>query len=333
MNNFNGAAIPLICVQSIMRDHPEHQRLKHDCKYGAGAAYIIDHYCPIDQAKIPITDAGFAHADAAYDVTTATRGLVFRLDEHLQRFESSCREFRLRNPYTREQTKQILFNLIKKTGYKDCYIWWCVTRGEFPPGLDKINPDAYQNRFYAYVTDYRFYANDPLRQRGLDIIVAKNAFRISENAVNPRAKNFHWMDMTMAMFEAFDRGFQWPVLTDAEGYLTEAPGSNLVIVKNRELYTPDKGCLEGITRKSVLEIAAQLGMKSYVKNLCQDQLLNADEALLTTSAGGIVPINSVDGTLLGGADGPGKYTVAIHNKYWEDRWKGWHGECADYISE
>ena len=324
------ARMAILPVQSIMQDNPAHQRAEHEALYENGAAYVIDHYCALEQAAVSVTDCGFAHADAAYDVTTATRGYIFRLDEHLQRYQQSLAKFRLENPFSLAATRDILINLVRNSGYRDAFIWWCATRGDFPAGLQKIDPANYQPRFYAYVMPFRFYADDALRQKGVDIMIARSRWRIPDTSVDPTAKNFHWMDMKLTLFEAFDAGYEWSVLTDAEGLLTEAPGSNIFLVNGNRLLTPAKGCLEGITRQSTLDIATEMGLETCVGAVHADELFAADEAFLTSSAGGIAPINSVDGKILGGQPGPGPRTVEIHNAYWRKRWNGWNGTRVDY---
>ena len=92
------------------------------------------------------------------------------------------------------------------------------------------------------------------------------------------------------MFEAYDRGGVWPVLADAEGYVTEGPGFNLFIVDGGTLLTPDRGVLEGVTRRTVLELAADLGMPAKLARFQVDALLRADEIFITSTAGGIMPI-------------------------------------------
>lgn len=117
--------------------------------------------------------------------------------------------------------------------------------------------------------------------------------------MDPTAKNFHWMDLKLSLFEAGRNKSDWSVLCDAKDNLTEAPGSNIFLIKDGELFTPDSGCLEGITRKTALELAAQIGMPIHVEKVHVEQLRNADEAFLTSTAGGIMPVNSVDGKVLG----------------------------------
>lgn len=319
----------LIQAQKVMQEDPVHARLPHDEKYTLGSAFINGEYKGIHEAAIPIVDMGFMHADAAYDVVTVSKGEFFRFDDHLARMEASCSKFALKNPYTREQTKEILTNLIKLAGTKDAYVWWCVTRGMMSGG-DRGNLAAYDNCMYAFVVPYLFIADDAKRNRGLDLLISCKYIRIPVHAVDPTAKNFHWMDMKLALFEAREHGKDWSVLTDSEGYLTESPGANIFLIKDGELYTPDSGCLEGITRKTVLDLAKELGVPAHITRVHKQQLVNADEAFICSSAGAIAPVNSVDGKVLGGIAGPGPLTGKFHDLYWEKRWSGWHGVPVDY---
>jgi len=320
----------ILPVLEIMSSSEAHSRAKFSPEFEAGSAFVVDRYCPIGQATVPITDTGFIHSDAAYDVVTSSKGYLFRFDEHLDRFEESCRIFQLENPYTRAETAEILLKLLQLTGLKDAYIWWCVTRGDFPAGPKKINPDGYRNRFFAFVVSYRAMSDDAMRSRGIDVTISQKFVRIPSDSVDPRAKNFHWMDMKQAMFEAGSQGYDWSVLTDGNGHLTEAPGCNIFVLRDNTLATPDSGCLEGITRKSALELAQELGLQTEVRPVQVDELINADEAFLCSSAGGIMPVNSVNDEVLGGSAGPGEVVTRLHNLYWEKRWSGWHGVAIDY---
>ena len=92
----------IIRVGEIMLTHPAHERLPHESAYGLGTAFIADHFCPLIEATIPITDCGFMHADAVYDVVSVSRGSFFRLDQHQARFARACDAIRVRNPFGRE---------------------------------------------------------------------------------------------------------------------------------------------------------------------------------------------------------------------------------------
>jgi branched-chain amino acid aminotransferase len=317
----------IIQAEQIMEEDPRHARLPHDLRYDAGAAYTQDAYRPIGEGVVPIQDAGFIHADAAYDVVSASRGYVFRMKDHLERFNESCRKFELRNPYTDAQTVEIMTNLVKLAGLKDAYMWWAVTRGQMEG--PRTNP-RYVNRFYAFVTPYSYIMHDAERTRGANLYVSERFERISPKAVDPTAKNFHWMDLKLSIFEALRKGHDWSVLTDGHGILTEAPGCNVFLVKNGVLKTPATGCLEGITRQSVFDLAKEMKLPLEVTTVTAQELIDADEAFLTSTAGGIMPAARVNDRPLGGRNGPGEITTALHNLYWEKRWAGWLGDAIDY---
>ncbi|MCY4396165.1 MAG: aminotransferase class IV [Rhodospirillaceae bacterium] len=327
------AAPALLPVQEIMATHPEHRRLPHAAEYESGAAYVIDGFQPLDRAGVPIADLGFNRGDAVYDVVSVSRGSFFRLDDHQRRFAASCARMRLTNPFSAAEERAVLNRLVALAGYRDAYVWWGVTRGAMPlRSADRTDPSSFANRFFAYAIPYVFIADDERRSRGADAVVSRNFFRIPPSSVDPRAKNLNGLDFSMALFEAGDRGAEWSLLSDGAGNLTEAPGSNVFVVANGAVATPEDWCLEGITRMTALELVREFGREVEVRKVAVDELMQADEAFLTSSAGGIVPLNSVDGVVLGGGPGPGPLTRALHDRYWQKRWVGWHGTPVDYAA-
>lgn len=320
----------IIQAGNIMLTHPDHVRLPRDAKFGHGSAYCAGVYSSIDDATVPLADVGFTQADGTYDVVSTSKGYFFRLEDHLDRFDRSCDLFALKNPHTRAETVEILENLVKMAGTKESYVWWGVTRGFMPEDDTRLNAAAYQNRFYAFVVPYVYIADDTKRTQGVDLLVSEDFIRIPPKAVDPRAKNFHWMDLKLSLFEAHKKGFEWSVLCDADGYLAEAPGANIFLIKDNVLFTPDSGCLEGITRMTTMELAKEIGMEIREERVHVEALHNADEAFLTSTAGGIMPINAVNKKVLGGKQGPGETVTKLHNLYWEKRWAGWLGTKIDY---
>lgn len=326
----------MIQVTEVMQSEPLGARLPHDKKYESGIAFVNGQTCARDEAMVPLFDMGFLQSDATYEVATVSRGRYFRLQDHFDRLARSCAAFRLRNPHTSEQMLEIFNRLLRSTGLRDASIWWCVTRGLPKPGVnsvrDRNNPEGFESRFYAAVYPYSSIVTQEKRNRGLDLLISERYIRIPVEAVDPTAKNFHWMDMKLSLFEARDQGKDWSVLTDASGYLTECAGANIFVIKDGELYTPDSGCLEGITRKTALELAEMLGVPTHVERVHADQLREADDAFITSSAGGIMPVNSVDGIVLGDVAGPKELAVRLHDLYWEKMWQGWKCSPVDYAA-
>jgi branched-chain amino acid aminotransferase len=321
----------IIRAGEIMASHPEHERLPHDPAYAIGSAFVADRFCPVTEAAVPIVDCGFMHADAVYDVVSVSRGAFFRLEQHQRRFARSCAAIRVQNPFDRAREAEILHELVARTGLRDAYVWWCVTRGQPPLGRSEmVDAGKFENRFYGFVVPFMFVADDEQRTRGVDIIVSRDRIRIPPGAVDPTAKNFHWLDMQMALFEAGDRRAEWAVLTDEGGFMAEAVGANIFAIIDGVVVTPDAGCLEGITRESVFDLCGELGIPSKSTRLHADELRSAQEVFMTTTAGSVMPVRRVDDVLIGGRDGPGEVSVRLHNLYWEKRWAGWHATPVRY---
>lgn len=321
----------LIRAHEIMLTHPEHAQLPCDPDYAFGAAFVTGQFCPLLTASVPLYDAGLFHADAVYDVVSVSRGMFFRLEEHQARFARSCAAVRVRNPFDREREAEILHELVARAGLRDAYVWWTVTRGIPPMGRNEmVDPVKFDNQFYAFATPFVFLFDDDQRARGIDLIVSRDRIRIPPRAVDPTAKNFHWLDMQMALFEAGDRGAEWAVLADADGYLAEATGANIFAIVEGVVVTPDSGCLEGLTRQSVLELCAELGIPAACRRVHAEELRKAEEVFMTTTAGSIMPVRSVDGKAVSGKEGAGGTSIRLHNLYWEKRWAGWHGTPVRY---
>ena len=139
--------------------------------------------------------------------------------------------------------------------------------------------------------------------------------RAGRNTVDPTIKNYQWGDLTAASFEAKDRGARTAILMDSDNCVAEGPGFNVCIVKDGKLASPSRNALPGITRKTVFEIADAMGIEATLRDVTSHELYEADELMAVTTAGGVTPINSLDGEALG--DGtPGPLTTAIRDRFW-----------------
>ncbi|HEX2545691.1 MAG TPA: aminotransferase class IV [Ramlibacter sp.] len=285
--------------------------------YAQGAAWQRGSYVPIAQASVPLTDWGFLRSDATYDVVTVWEGAFFRLDAHLDRFERSCRRFRLDPGKTREEITAILTQCVRLAGLRSAYVEMLCTRGQPPWG--SRDPRQAVNQFHAFAVPYVWIANEEQRRRGLHVLVS-DVQRIPAASVDPTAKNYHWNDMTMGLLGALDAGADTVVLTDAQGNVVEGPGFNVFAVRDGTLVTPAEGVLEGVTRRTVLEMAEALGIPVQVRALPAAEWRSADEAFLSTSGGGVLPVTRVDGKPVGTGE-PGALTRRLADTYW-----AWHGE-------
>src|SRR5690606_9595479 len=125
--------------------------------------------------------------------------------------------------------------------------------------------------------------------QGTELFIARTARRIPEASVDPTVKNFHWGDFVRGQLEV-DRPGVAVVLPDADGNITEGPGYNVFALVDGVFVSPERGVLEGVTRKAVLDVAAAAGIPARLGTLTTEQLRGAEEVFLTSTAGGVMPI-------------------------------------------
>ena len=298
-----------------------------DHPFAAGAAYIDGRYMPIAQAAIPITDWGYRRSDVTYDVVGVWEGNFFRLDDHIHRFRASMRKFRFEPREGDEEIKAILNRCVALSGLKNAYVAMDCLRGRPAPGMP-YHPAHARNYIAAFAIPWVWVMSLEIQKRGGHLIIAET-LRIPAESVDPTAKNFHWADLTRGQFEALDRGADFSLLLDSDGNVTEGPGFNVFMVTDGVVVTPDAGVLEGITRKSVIEICADLGIPARVGKVSANEAREADEIFLATTAGGVMPASRIDGRIMGN-DRPGPISTKIKDTFWAKRAAGWHGTPVDY---
>ena len=279
-----------------------------------GAAWMNGTVIPISQAKIPVNDWGLVHSDITYDVVPVIDGAFFRFDEYLARFLSSMEDLHLDPGISKRDIQAALHQMVSKSSLRDSYVAMVCSRGK-PKIAGSRDPRDCDNHFFAWCVPYVHIIKPETVAQGATAWIAQNAYRIPENSVNPRVKNYHWGDFTQGIFEAKDKNYETVILLDYDGNVTEGPGFNVFAVKDKVLITPDKGVLAGVSRKTVLEMAEHLGINTSVRSLSVEELLEADEVFLSSSGGGVIPIIRVNETIFGnGASGP--ISVQLNETYW-----------------
>ena len=279
-----------------------------------GAAWMNGQVLPISQAMIPINDWGLVHSDITYDVVPVIDGAFFRFDDYWARFLSSMENLNLDPGMTKLDIHAALHQMVGKSNLRDSYVAMVCSRGK-PKISGSRDPRDCENHFFAWCVPYVHIIKPEIVEQGATAWIAQNAYRIPQNSVNPRVKNYHWGDFTQGIFEAKDKDYETVILLDYDGNVTEGPGFNVFAVKDKVLITPDKGVLAGVSRKTVLEMADHLGIKTSIRSLSVDELLAADEVFLSSSGGGVIPIVRVNETIFGnGASGP--ISIQLNETYW-----------------
>jgi branched-chain amino acid aminotransferase len=294
---------------------------------GQSIAYFEGEYMPLTEAKISIVDPVVSKSDIVFDVVSMTERSFFRFDDHLDRFEASCRGVRIKPPVSRDEIKRISAECVDRSGFDEACVYFCGTRGLYAGGVALGDPRTCENGFYAYAVPYYWVVPRERIETGAHLKIVQTR-RAPSEAIDQRVKNFNRMDLTKGTFEALDAGADAPLLLSMNGHLTEGPGFNVWIVRDKTLLTPGDDLLEGITRRTVFDLAKELGLKAEAADLGPDELRNAPEAFMSSTAGGIFPVTRVDDKPLGNG-APGITTGQIRSRYWEKRRAGWHGTKVD----
>ena len=270
-------------------------------------------FIQLSEAKIPILDWGFLRSDATYDVVHVWKGRFFRLDEHIDRFFESTKKLRMPCTISRPELKKIVAGCVEHSGLEDAYVEMIQTRG-MSPNFHR-DPRKASPRFIAFAVPFGWILKPEKFEKGLDVIVS-NRRLISPDSIDSKIKNYHWLDLVSGMYEAYDSGSDTVILTDENNNISEGPGFNIFSVDQMGINTPDRGVLEGITRKTVIDLAKEINLSVNFKSISFEMLENSDEVFATSTAGGIMPITKINNKMVGQGT-PGKITRKLYQSYWD----------------
>jgi len=294
-------------------------------QFEGGSVFIDGAYAPLSEGKISLFDWGFTRSDATYDVASVWNGAFFRLDTHMERFFASLATLRLQIPYSRAELREIVHGCVRAGGLKEAYVAMVCTRGVPPRGAR--DPRLATNRFYAYALPYVWIAPPEKQRSGIDLYISQRQ-RIGPESVDPRVKNYHWIDLVQSMFDAYEHGHDTSCVLDAHGHVTEGPGFNVFVVKDGVVRTAERGVLEGVSRRTAIELCQRLNLPLRVAPLPAAVVREADEVFITSTGGGILPIAKIDGRPL--PQFPGPLTQRLQQAYWAMREEPAYRDAVDY---
>lgn len=282
--------------------------------YPRGAAYMAGQFIPLSEARISVLDWGLLHSDVTYDTVHVWDGRFFRLDSHIARFRRSLAKLRLQVVLSDDELKNILVQCVRRAGLRNAYVEMLCTRG-ISPTFSRDPRDA-TNQFVAFAVPYGSVANERQLREGLHLHVIDDVRRIPAASVDPQIKNYHWLDLVAALFKGYDAGAETVVIKATDDYIAEGPGFNIFVVKDGRLHTPDDGVLHGITRQTVFDLAKRLEIAFHAGPLSEQQLKDADEIFITSTAGGVMPVTRLNREPIGDAR-PGPVTRVLFDAYWK----------------
>lgn len=253
---------------------------------------------------------------------TADGPAVFRLTEHMERFERSARMLFIDLGYSVEEMVTAVKDTVRANSLPACYIRPIAFRGYGVMGLDPI-PAPVNVSIACW--PWETYMGEDALVHGVDVGVSSWRQR-SINASPPAIKaTANYLNSSLARIEANRHGYNEAIMLNEEGRVCEGTGENLFIVRKGEIVTPpvSDGILEGITRDSIMVIARRLGIPVTEASLVRTDLYTADEMFMTGSAAEVVPVRSVDGRVIGDA---GPITLELQRTFF----RVVHGEEPGY---
>jgi branched-chain amino acid aminotransferase len=274
--------------------------------------YLDGKYCNERDAKISVFDHGLLYGDGIFEGIRAYNGRVFKLKEHIDRLFYSAKSILLQIPMAHQEIMDAVVETCRRNRIRDGYIRLVVTRG---PGTLGLNPNRCKKPSVIIIAGKMQLYPEELYQRGMDIITVPTT-RNLHSALNPAIKSLNYLNNILAKIEANNAGCEEAIMLNAEGFVAECTGDNIFIVKEGQLLTPplSAGALYGITRRVVMELAAESGLKVSEPNLTRYDLFNADECFLTGTGAEVVPIVKIDGRVIGTGK-PGPVTENLVTQY------------------
>jgi branched-chain amino acid aminotransferase len=272
-----------------------------------------------ENAKISVFDHGLLYGDGVFEGIRVYNGRVFELEAHIRRLYESAKVIRLSIAMTQSELAGAVEETVKANNVTDGYVRLVVTRGVGTLGL---NPFVCKNGCIFIIADTIQLYPKELYEKGMKVISAATV-RNHPMAIPPQAKTLNYLNNILAKIESLDSNVPEAILYNHEGYVAEASGDNVFIVKDGVIYTPpaEAGALPGITQRIVIKLAKKENIQVVEKNLTRFDLYVCDEFFLTGTAAEVIGIVDVDGRIIG--DGrPGPITCLLRKKFFEYTRKG-----------
>ena len=265
-------------------------------------------------AKISIFDHGLLYGDGVFEGIRVYNSRVFELQAHIKRLYESAKAIRLEIPMGKSELISAVEKTVEANGVIDGYIRLVVTRGVGTLGLNPFVCES--SRLFIIADNIQLYPEE-LYEKGMKVISA-TTIRSHPLALSPQIKSLNYLNNILAKIEALDNNVPEAIMYNHEGYVAEATGDNVFIVRNGVIYTPpvEAGSLEGITRDVVIRLAKKEKLTVAEKNLTKVDLYICDELFLTGTAAEVIGVVEIDGRTIG--DGkPGPITKLLRKNFFE----------------
>jgi branched-chain amino acid aminotransferase len=279
------------------------------------SVYINGKFVPQSEAKISVFDRGYLYGDGVFEGIRGYNGRIFRLDQHLERLYRGAKAIALDIPLTPEELKDVIIETVRRNELRDCYIRVVASRGEGDLGLNPM--DCHAGPTIVVIASSIALYPEEVYEQGLELVTCATRRNLA-TALNPEIKSLNYLNNILARIEVVRAGAHEGLMLNHLGYVAEATGDNIFIVREGLLKTPPAhaGILEGITRQVVLELAQDMELPAREDQMTVYEVYTSDECFLTGTAAEIVPVARCDGRVIG--DGkPGPITKRLMERFKE----------------
>ncbi len=259
-------------------------------------AWVDGEIGPARSARIPLLDHGFLFGDGIFEGIRLTERGIFRFEDHMARLATAGRAVGIEPTGGFERVREVARETTRIWGTRPGYLRLIVSRGVGALGIDPASCD--EPRIVCIAAGPRR-SSEVERARGLALITS-SLRRPTGDVLDPRVKSLNYLNNVLAKREANLRGADDALVLNARGLVAEASATNVFVVKDERISTPpvSDGALEGVTRRTILELGAQLGLETSERSLGRFDLFAADAVFLTGSRAGVVAVGSLDGSML-----------------------------------
>jgi branched-chain amino acid aminotransferase len=274
--------------------------------------YLNGKMVPKEDAKVSVFDHGYLYGDGIYETLRAYEGTLFRLDRHLQRLKHSADSISLNLPLPLDKIGDALNRTVSENKLSDAYVRIQISRGVGEIGLDPaLCPEP---TTVIVAKQFKEYPRE-LFENGVSLAIVRTR-RNHPLALSPSIKGTNFLNNILARMESIRADAYEAVMLNWEGYVAEGTISNIFFVKSGVLCTPslETGILEGVTRGLVLELARKERIETREALIKPEELLGADECFITNTTVEVMPVTSIDKTLIGSGK-PGPITAALRKAY------------------
>jgi branched-chain amino acid aminotransferase len=270
-----------------------------------------------EDAKVHVLTHGLHYGTGVFEgiraYETSSGTAIFRHHDHLDRLLQSAELYYMPLPYTLEELRSATHELIAANGLRECYIRPIAFRGYGQMGLFPLEAPV---EVSIAVWPWGAYLGEEGKRVGVRAKISSWR-RIPHDALIPHAKaSGQYLNSVLAKIESYKAGYEEAILLDSHGYVCEGSGENIYIVRAGQIVTPPQtaSILDGINRRSIIQIAQDLGYIVVERDLARAELYLADEVFLSGTAAELVPVREIDDHAIGGGE-PGPITRELQRVF------------------